>query len=75
MSQLGFSDNIIEINCAITEHTIIANELISDAYRKNKDIIIMTLDFVNEFGSIPHKLIFKTMEEWLQLQKMTTQKF
>jgi hypothetical protein len=54
-----------------SEHGIILNELLHDAQRKRKDLIITAIDFTNAFGSVPHELIMSALKqlnfpEWIR---------
>jgi hypothetical protein len=46
-----------------SEHAIILNELYHDAYRNRKGLVVTAIDFTNAFGSVPHELIYSTMEQ------------
>jgi hypothetical protein len=58
-SQKGF----IQKTNGCSEHGIILNELLNDANRNNKALIVIAIDFTNEFGSVPHELIMTTMQQ------------
>ena len=58
-NQKGF----MKIPSGAAEHALSLNELVHDANRKNKSIIMVTIDFRDAFGSVPHDLINKTMKE------------
>ena len=45
------------------EHSIMASEVIHDANRNNKSLYIVTIDFSDAFGSVPHKYIKHTLKE------------
>ena len=53
----------MKIPSGAAEHALSLNELVHHANRKNKSIIIVTIDFRDAFGSVPHDLINKTMKE------------
>ena len=59
INQKGF----MKIPSGAAEHSLSLNELICDANRKNKSIIIVTIDFRDAFGSVTHDLIKKSMKE------------
>jgi hypothetical protein len=44
-----------------SEHGIMLTELLLDARRGHKGLVMTTIDFVNAFGSVPHELIMSTM--------------
>ena len=46
-----------------TEHSIMINEIFNDARRMNKDVIAMTIDCTNAFGSVPLELITSTLRQ------------
>jgi hypothetical protein len=46
-----------------SEHGILLNELFQDAKKKNKDLIVIAIDFSNAFGSIPHHLIMSALKQ------------
>ena len=46
-----------------TEHSIMINELFNDAKRKNSDILALTIDCTNAFGSVPLQLITSTLKQ------------
>ena len=45
------------------EHASVVDEMIHDAVRRGKSLYIMTIDFSDAFGSIPHKLIKKNLRD------------
>lgn len=57
--QKGF----MKIPAATAEHASVVDEMIHDAVRGGKSLYIMTIDFSDAFGSIPHKLIKKNLRE------------
>jgi uncharacterized C2H2 Zn-finger protein len=58
-SQKGF----IKKTNGCSEHGIMLNELIHDARRKGKDLVVTAIDFTNAFGSVPHEMIISTMRQ------------
>lgn len=58
-AQKGF----LQIPNATTEHGIMINELIQHVCRREGSLFITTIDFADAFGSAPHSLIFKTLEQ------------
>ena len=46
-----------------TEHSIMVNELFNNARRERSNIIAMTIDCTNAFGSVPMKLITSTLRQ------------
>lgn len=58
-SQKGF----MKIPSAAAEHAFIVDEMIHDASRGKKSLYIMTIDFQDAFGSVPHKLIKKNLHD------------
>lgn len=55
--QKGF----MKIPCGAAEHVVIADEMIHHAARHRKNLYIMTIDFKDAFGSVPHDLIKKNL--------------
>ena len=45
------------------EHSIMASEIIHDANRNNKSLYVVTIDFSDAFGSVPHKYIMHTLKQ------------
>ena len=45
------------------EHTAVVSQLIREAKREKKNLVVTWLDIANAYGSIPHKLIFKALSE------------
>ena len=46
-----------------TEHSIMVNELFNDARRRNTNLITLTIDCTNAFGSVPLELITSTLQQ------------
>jgi hypothetical protein len=46
-----------------TEHAIILNELMHDANRNRKNLVMTAIDFSNAFGSVPYEMIMSVMEQ------------
>jgi hypothetical protein len=46
-----------------SEHGIMLNELLYDARRKNKNLVVTAIDFTNAFGSVPHEMIMSVMRQ------------
>jgi hypothetical protein len=46
-----------------SEHGIMLNEPFLDAPRGYKGLVMITIDFTNAFGSVPHELIMSTMRQ------------
>jgi hypothetical protein len=57
------SERIYQKKNGCTEHGIILNELIHDARRNNKGLVVTAIDFTNAFGSVPHELILSAMKQ------------
>jgi hypothetical protein len=57
-SQKGF----IKSTNGCSEHGIILNELLNNANRMRRELIVTAIDFTNAFGSVPHDLIMSTMK-------------
>ena len=57
-SQKGF----MKIPAAAAEHVTMVDEMIHDATRNNKSLYIMSIDFSDAFGSVPHKLIKRNLK-------------
>ena len=57
--QKGF----MKIPAGAAEHIITVDEMIHDASRHQKSLYIMTIDFKDAFGSVPHKLIQQSMKD------------
>lgn len=57
--QKGF----MKIPAACAEHATIVDEMIHDAARNRKSLYILTIDFRDAFGSVPHKLIKKNLRD------------
>jgi hypothetical protein len=57
--QKGF----IQKSNGCSEHTIFLNELLHNANRKGRNLIITAIDFTNAFGSVPHELIMSTLKQ------------
>jgi hypothetical protein len=54
-----------------SKHGIMLNELLLDARRGHKGLVMTTIDFTDAFDSVPHELIMSTMRqrnfpEWTQ---------
>ena len=45
------------------EHTAVVSQLIREAKKEKKNLVVTWLDIANAYGSIPHKLIFKALRE------------
>ena len=58
VSQKGF----MRIPAGAAEHATVVDEMIHDAARNQKSLYIMTIDFTDAFGSVPHKLIKKNLK-------------
>ena len=58
-SQKGF----MKIPAAAAEHVTVADEMMHDASRLRKSLYIMTIDFRDAFGSVPHALIRKNLKD------------
>jgi hypothetical protein len=43
------------------EHSVMAEEILHDAQRRNTEAHLMALDFTNAFGSVPHQLFLDVM--------------
>ena len=59
MSQKGF----MKIPSAAAEHASVVDEMIHDASRNKKSLYILTIDFQDAFGSVPHQLIRRNLED------------
>jgi hypothetical protein len=46
-----------------SEHGIMLNELFLEARRRDKGLVMTTIDFTNAFGSVPHEPIMSTMRQ------------
>ena len=53
------------------EHSNMITELLCDANRSRRDIYITTIDLRDAFGSIPHKLITKTLNDLQMSEEIT----
>jgi hypothetical protein len=61
-----FTDNqkgFIQKTNGCSEHAIILNELLHDANRFQKNLVVTAIDFTNAFGSVPHDMIMSAMEQ------------
>jgi hypothetical protein len=58
-SQKGF----IKKTNGCSEHGIMLNELLYDARRERKNLVMTTIDSTNAFGSVPHELIMSMMRQ------------
>ena len=45
------------------EHTTIISQLIREAKKEKKSLVVTWLDIANAYGSIPHKLIMRSLKE------------
>ena len=45
------------------EHTAVVSQLIREAKKEKKNLVVTWLDIANAYGSIPHGLIFKALRE------------
>ena len=45
------------------EHTAVVSQLIREAKKERKNLVVTWLDIANAYGSIPHKFIFKALRE------------
>ena len=45
------------------EHTAVISQLIREAKKEKKSLVVTWLDIANAYGSIPHKLIMKSLRE------------
>merc|ERR1712039_801923 len=45
------------------EHTAVVSQLIREAKKKKKNLVVTWLDIANAYGSIPHELIMKSLSE------------
>ena len=45
------------------EHTAVLSQLIREAKRDKKNLVVTWLDIANAYGSIPHETIFKALRE------------
>jgi len=57
-SQKGF----MRILAGAAEHATVVDEMIHDAARNQKSLYIMTIDFTDAFGSVPHDLIKENLK-------------
>ena len=61
------------------EHTAVISQLIREAKKEKKSLVVTWFDIANAYGSIPHKLIMKSLrevhipDEVVQLIKVTIQ--
>lgn len=51
----------MRIPAGASEHATIVDEMIHDAVRNKKSLYIMTIDFTDAFGSVPHNLIKRNL--------------
>jgi hypothetical protein len=69
-----FSDNeerFIGKTHGCSEHAMRLNELLHNANRSHKSLVVTAIDFTNPLGSVPHELIMSVMRqrqfpEWSQ---------
>ena len=45
------------------EHTALLSQLIREAKKEKKNLVVTWLDIANAYGSIPHRVIFKALRE------------
>jgi hypothetical protein len=58
-TQKGF----IQKTNGCSEHGIDLNELLYEAHRNRDNLVVITIDFTNAFGSVPRELIMSTMKQ------------
>jgi hypothetical protein len=46
------------------EHTVVISQLLKEAKEDRGDISVVWLDLANAFGSVPHKLVQKTLGQY-----------
>jgi hypothetical protein len=46
-----------------SEHDMLLNRLFQDAKKKNKDLVVIAIDFLTALSCVPHHLIVSTLEQ------------
>jgi hypothetical protein len=60
---VDWHNNFIKKTSGCSECGVLLNELFQDGKRKNKDLLVIAIDFSNAIGSVPHNLIVSTLKQ------------